>query len=272
MTATPPVTRDNPESLQRLFEPIDLAGLTISNRIVMTAHNGALSAPRYLAYLGARARGGVGLVIAAGGNLGLAEYSTISGPVSSDPTSFDSIPHNPATAKGIRHFDEMVVPVLRQRAEVAHAGERAASARCTTLVPTKKSTTCDPPSALPPSATKKASVSDTNSNNTRSKSSSSPTHNRYGACATREWTAPRSTRDTAFSSTRSCRRCPIDAKTSGAATSSTGRGFSCASSPRLGSSSVPTIRSGFGSVVSKRTTAVSRRTRYAPCAGCCSTT
>jgi 2,4-dienoyl-CoA reductase-like NADH-dependent reductase (Old Yellow Enzyme family)/thioredoxin reductase len=112
--------------LDRLFEPIDLGHVSVANRVVMTAHNGALPPARYLEYLRERARGGVGLVVAAGGKLDVAEYAPAVGHASEYGASFDALYPDPATDEGIEFFDAAVIPLLRDRADAV----RAAGARC----------------------------------------------------------------------------------------------------------------------------------------------
>ena len=45
----------------RLFDPIDVGGITIPNRIVRAPHGTRLSGDRLIAYHVARAKGGVGM-------------------------------------------------------------------------------------------------------------------------------------------------------------------------------------------------------------------
>jgi 2,4-dienoyl-CoA reductase-like NADH-dependent reductase (Old Yellow Enzyme family) len=106
-----------------LLRPIEIGGLRMRNRLAMSAHNGALPADRYIDYLSERAAGGVGLIVVGGPNAGVAEYGPLRGlwdpPGSAE---FDAVGPNPATAAGIAYYDEMVIPMLRRRAEVVHAG------------------------------------------------------------------------------------------------------------------------------------------------------
>src|SRR5262245_28829427 len=93
------------------------------NRLAMSAHNGALPSDRYVAYLSERAAGGVGLIVVGGANAGVAEYGPLRGlwePGGS--VAFDTVGPNPATAAGIAYYDDIVIPMLRGRAEAVHAG------------------------------------------------------------------------------------------------------------------------------------------------------
>lgn len=104
---------------RRLFEPITIGDFEVRNRIVNTAHGTRLSEARDLRYLKERARGGAGLVGLTGSG-GVASYAVGPGPVSDSP-EWDGKAVSPATPEGVRHYDSIVIPYMRKRADVVHA-------------------------------------------------------------------------------------------------------------------------------------------------------
>jgi 2,4-dienoyl-CoA reductase-like NADH-dependent reductase (Old Yellow Enzyme family)/thioredoxin reductase len=103
----------------RLFQPIDVGGLALRNRLMMTVHGPRLSPERYLRYLHERSRD-VGLV-------GLhAMYGVMSYPagpgrfVPGYASDFDLAPPHPLTAEG-RAFYDAAIPTMRAQGDVVHA-------------------------------------------------------------------------------------------------------------------------------------------------------
>jgi len=91
--------------LQRLFSPLSLGSLTLRNRIVSTAHSTGLTdgtqiSDELIAYYGARARGGVGLLV--------------TGSTSVHPSSSSRL--KPALA----NWDDSVIPPYRRLAARVH--------------------------------------------------------------------------------------------------------------------------------------------------------
>ena len=118
---------DPPPGFRHLFEPLAIAGLTLRNRIVNTTHGTGLGEERELAYLAARARGGAGLL---GIHSVAGIYGYAVGAAPERPTGeWDVHAPSPVTAAGIAHYDDLVVPALRRRAEVIHAGGAAVFAQ-----------------------------------------------------------------------------------------------------------------------------------------------
>jgi 2,4-dienoyl-CoA reductase-like NADH-dependent reductase (Old Yellow Enzyme family)/thioredoxin reductase len=104
---------------RRLFEPITIGGFTARNRIVNTTHGTGLGEARDLRYLQERARGGAALLgIHSVG--GVYTYAIGPGPRSTAP-DWDGKAISPVTPEGIAHFDDVVIPGLRRRADVVHA-------------------------------------------------------------------------------------------------------------------------------------------------------
>lgn len=103
-----------------LFSPLNIGGLKLPNRLVLTAHGTRLSGQRYLRYLEERARGGVGLIGVFAG-MGLYVYPTAAGRVVPyQPGDPDGVLPNPVTSEGLAYYDQSVIPTLQQVAEVVH--------------------------------------------------------------------------------------------------------------------------------------------------------
>jgi 2,4-dienoyl-CoA reductase-like NADH-dependent reductase (Old Yellow Enzyme family)/thioredoxin reductase len=108
-----------PAGFRRLFEPLNIGDFTVHNRIVVTTHGTGLGEARDLRYLQERARGGAGLlgIHSSGGVYG---YAVGPGPRSTAP-DWDGKGLSPVTREGVAHYDEVMLPGLRRRAEVVHA-------------------------------------------------------------------------------------------------------------------------------------------------------
>jgi 2,4-dienoyl-CoA reductase-like NADH-dependent reductase (Old Yellow Enzyme family)/thioredoxin reductase len=107
---------DMPET--KLFEPIDIGGVTLRNRVMMAVHGPRLSQARYLRYLDERSRD-VGLV-------GLhAFHGVMNFPFGPGPflTSFaadpDAVPPNPLTDIGRAYYDSLI-PSMAAQVDVVH--------------------------------------------------------------------------------------------------------------------------------------------------------
>jgi 2,4-dienoyl-CoA reductase-like NADH-dependent reductase (Old Yellow Enzyme family)/NADPH-dependent 2,4-dienoyl-CoA reductase/sulfur reductase-like enzyme len=99
-----------------LFQPIQLAGREIKNRLVMTPNGGAADA---VAYYQARARGGVGMMVLGpnwfGGGVNLPWNAWArTGELLEDAAA--AFP-NPSTREGIQFYDREITPRLREVAE-----------------------------------------------------------------------------------------------------------------------------------------------------------
>jgi 2,4-dienoyl-CoA reductase-like NADH-dependent reductase (Old Yellow Enzyme family)/thioredoxin reductase len=112
-------SQQHAESFRRLFTPLEIGDFAVRNRIVVTTHGTGLGEARDLRYLQERARGGAGLlgVHSSGGVYG---YAIGPGPRSTAP-DWDGKGLSPVTLAGVAHYDEVVLPGLRRRAEVVHA-------------------------------------------------------------------------------------------------------------------------------------------------------
>src|SRR5438552_198077 len=98
-----------------LFQPIEIAGFEVKNRIVMTPLGGA-SGARKAPFFAERARGGVGMIVIPVGahGTGVNVYSVTAGrPVDADSGLPDAIYPNPATPEGIKFYDNRVIPDLK---------------------------------------------------------------------------------------------------------------------------------------------------------------
>src|ERR1700722_16214100 len=104
---------------RRLFEPLEICDFTVRNRIDLTTHGTGLGEARDLRYLQERARGGAGLlgIHSSGGVYG---YAIGPGLRSAAP-DWDGKGLSPVTREGIAHYDEVMLPGLRRRADVIHA-------------------------------------------------------------------------------------------------------------------------------------------------------
>jgi len=102
--------------LQRCLEPIDIGGLRLRNRLMMTTHGPRLPQNRYLPYLDARSRDVALVGLHAGYGMG----AFPPGPgrfEAEDALGPDAVPPHPLTQEG-RAWCERYVPVLREQAEV----------------------------------------------------------------------------------------------------------------------------------------------------------
>ena len=91
--------------LKHLFEPIEVGGVRIKNRIVNTANVSGL------AHIEARAKGGAGLFVLAGPDHGIAHYT--GSPFHFVPGATGEAPGlpNPATSDGREFFDATITPI-----------------------------------------------------------------------------------------------------------------------------------------------------------------
>jgi 2,4-dienoyl-CoA reductase-like NADH-dependent reductase (Old Yellow Enzyme family)/thioredoxin reductase len=102
----------------QLFDPIEIASLSLRNRLMMTVHGPRLSESRYLPYLDARSKD-VALV---GLHAIFGVYNFPFGPgrfVPGYAADFDAVPPHPLTADG-RAFLERAVPSLAAQVDVVH--------------------------------------------------------------------------------------------------------------------------------------------------------
>ena len=106
-------------AFRRLFEPLVIGNFTVRNRIVNTTHGSGLGDARDLRYLQERARGGAGL-LGVHTSVGIYNYAIGAGRRTAVP-DWDELALSPVSAEGVAHYDEVVVPWLRARAEVVHA-------------------------------------------------------------------------------------------------------------------------------------------------------
>jgi 2,4-dienoyl-CoA reductase-like NADH-dependent reductase (Old Yellow Enzyme family)/thioredoxin reductase len=108
----------------RLFEPIDVGGMTLRNRLMMTVHGPRLSAARYQPYLAARSMD-VGLV---GLHAMYGVYDFPFGPAPHTPAyagAWDAVPPHPLTDEG-RAYYEGAIATMAAQVEIVHAnGARA---------------------------------------------------------------------------------------------------------------------------------------------------
>jgi 2,4-dienoyl-CoA reductase-like NADH-dependent reductase (Old Yellow Enzyme family)/thioredoxin reductase len=111
-----------PAGFRRLFEPFQLGGMRLRNRIVNTTHGTGLGEERDLRYLTERARGGVGLM-GIHGSMGVATYGVGPTRLGAD---WDSTYPSPVTPEGIAYYDGLAIPYLEKRARVI----QAEGARC----------------------------------------------------------------------------------------------------------------------------------------------
>ena len=121
-----------------LFEPIELGGLKLRNRLMMTTHGPRLSQVRYLRYLEERSRGGVALV---GVNAGFGIFGYPAGTgrvVPGQAADFDAIAPDPTTPEGIARYDRTVIPMLRTQGEGDLAKEVEAYAKAMPAARTDK--------------------------------------------------------------------------------------------------------------------------------------
>ena len=141
---------DAPPGFRRLFEPLTIGGLTLRNRIVNTTHGTGLGEERELAYLAARAHGGAGL-LGIHSVAGIYGYAVGPGP-QRRTGEWDVDAPSPVTEAGIAHYDDLVIPALRRRAEVIHAGGAAVFAQVYHSGAARHGTTAAPviaPSSVP---------------------------------------------------------------------------------------------------------------------------
>ncbi|MDF3309676.1 FAD-dependent oxidoreductase [Rhodococcus sp. T2V] len=102
--------------LRRLFEPLRVGGFTVKNRIVCPTHNTGLPRERELTYLARRAEGGAGL-IGISGTQGVIQYAVGPG-TPGQVGEWDRRPPSPASRNGVAFYDDLVIPRLRERADL----------------------------------------------------------------------------------------------------------------------------------------------------------
>jgi 2,4-dienoyl-CoA reductase-like NADH-dependent reductase (Old Yellow Enzyme family) len=104
-----------------LFQSIDLGGMRVKNRLMMTTHGARLSRERYHRYLAERTFGdSVGLV---GVSAGAGVQNFPIGPgrfVSTNQYDQDVVPIHPLTSEGLAYYQQAVGP-LRALADTVHA-------------------------------------------------------------------------------------------------------------------------------------------------------
>jgi 2,4-dienoyl-CoA reductase-like NADH-dependent reductase (Old Yellow Enzyme family)/thioredoxin reductase len=107
-------------AFRRLFQPLTIGGFSVRNRIVNTPHGlRGLTEARQLAYVQARARGGVGLM-GLQANPGVIDH--VIGPGKRHVVAdWDTKPLSAVSPAGIAHYDNQVIPYLASRAELIHA-------------------------------------------------------------------------------------------------------------------------------------------------------
>lgn len=105
----------------RLLSPITVGGFTIPNRIMLTTHNPKMTEKRYLRYLETRVSSGVGLVgipvlHEAISTLAFVDTGNL------DHVGVHDIDNGPdaETEEGNAYYDNLLIPSLRARADVAH--------------------------------------------------------------------------------------------------------------------------------------------------------
>lgn len=106
--------------LEALFEPLQVGSVTISNRIVLTAHHPRLSGRRYFRYLEERFESGIGLTICSRHTASMISSFTPGPPGVYHNGDPDDVPPDPTTPEGIRFFDQTSLPDMRAEAELAH--------------------------------------------------------------------------------------------------------------------------------------------------------
>ena len=102
-------------SLEALFRPIEVAGMELRNRVMMTTHGPRLPQDRYLAYLDARSRDVALVGVHAGYGMGV--FPPGPGPASSTGDDPDATPYHPLSREG-RDAYERFVPLLREQGQV----------------------------------------------------------------------------------------------------------------------------------------------------------
>ena len=139
---------------RHLFQPIQIGGHEVRNRLVMTPIGGA-PPHRRLAYFEARARGGIGMIVlpVLGYGGGVNGYSPAAGRfLSSDVNDADVVLPSPATARGIAFFDDVMIPELRAIGAVCHASQVVCFAQVINVGAARLQSSIHPvvsPSALP---------------------------------------------------------------------------------------------------------------------------
>jgi 2,4-dienoyl-CoA reductase-like NADH-dependent reductase (Old Yellow Enzyme family)/thioredoxin reductase len=117
-----------------LLSPVQLGAMQMKNRFFLPPHGDRLPAPRQLRYLEERLRHGVGLIICSQ-PAAVATWSFSAGPRSRLPEGYigddDVRLPDPASDEGIAFFDRLLLPQMRQQAELAHRYEAACFAQLT---------------------------------------------------------------------------------------------------------------------------------------------
>ena len=102
----------------QLFEPIDIGGVTLRNRVMMAVHGPRLSQARYLRYLDERSRD-IGLVGLHAFH-GVMNFPFAQGPfLASYAADPDAVPPNPLTEEG-RNFYDSFIPSMAAQVDVVH--------------------------------------------------------------------------------------------------------------------------------------------------------
>ena len=107
--------------LELLLQPIQLGPLTVRNRLMMTTNNPRFSDVRYLDYLEERVAAGVGMVgipILHGNISSLSSSST--GKIDRAFSADEDAAPDPSTEEGAAFYDELLIPRLKSRADIAH--------------------------------------------------------------------------------------------------------------------------------------------------------
>jgi 2,4-dienoyl-CoA reductase-like NADH-dependent reductase (Old Yellow Enzyme family)/thioredoxin reductase len=104
-------------TFERLFQPIDIGGLQVRNRIVFPAHGPRIAGQRYLRYLEERLKNGVGLVVVGGIDVQGCGVARVGPPFV--PGEADSMYPDPTTEEGAQELDRMLIPEMQAQAAVA---------------------------------------------------------------------------------------------------------------------------------------------------------
>jgi 2,4-dienoyl-CoA reductase-like NADH-dependent reductase (Old Yellow Enzyme family)/thioredoxin reductase len=104
-------------TFERLFQPIDVGGLEVKNRIVFPAHGPRIAGQRYLRYLEERLKNGVGFVVVGGIEVQGCGVARVGAPFA--PGEADSMYPDPTTEEGARELDRILIPEMQAQAAVA---------------------------------------------------------------------------------------------------------------------------------------------------------
>lgn len=110
------------QQFENVLSRIDIAGLAVRNRLMLTTHNPKMSEQRYLNYLETRVMGGVGMVgipilHETVSSLNLVSAGRLHRHLAHDP----DVTPDPETDEGANFYDETLIPRLKARADIIHA-------------------------------------------------------------------------------------------------------------------------------------------------------